>query len=137
MAAINSKWRSWLRRVGLIIGLVWAVLWTMFLGASALSQGFGPITNEALVASVVLASGVLILWLSIVIAWKRELVGGILLIVAGLLVIIGYPVGAAGRIDPLGIVLVVVIMGLPPVVAGLLFLLSWREERRRSKAFIG
>ncbi len=137
MAAINSKWRSWLRRVGLIIGLVWAVLWTMFLGASALSQGFGPITNEALVASVVLASGVLILWLSIVIAWKRELVGGILLIVAGLLVIIGYPVGAAGRIDPVGIVLVVVIMGLPPVVAGLLFLLSWREERRRSKAFIG
>ena len=137
MAAINSKWQSWLRRVGLIIGLVWAVLWTMFLGASALSQGFGPITNEALVASVVLASGVLILWLSIVIAWKRELVGGILLIVAGLLVIIGYPVGAAGRIDPVGIVLVVVIMGLPPVVAGLLFLLSWREERRRSKAFIG
>jgi len=137
MAAINSKWRSWLRRVGLIIGLVWAVLWTMFLGASALSQGFGPITNEALVASVVLASGVLILWLSIVIAWKRELVGGILLIVAGLLVIIGYPVGAAGRIDPVGIVLVVVIMGLPPVVAGLLFLLSWREERRRLKAFIG
>ena len=137
MVAINSKWRSWLRRVGLIVGLVWAVLWTMFLGASALSQGFGPITNEALVASVVLASGVLILWLSIVIAWKRELVGGILLIVAGLLVIIGYPVGAAGRIDPVGIVLVVVIMGLPPVVAGLLFLLSWREERRRSKAFIG
>ena len=134
MAAINSKWRSWLRRVSLIIGLVWAVLWTMFLGASALSQGFGPITNEALVASVVLASGVLILWLSIVIAWKRELVGGILLTVAGLLVIIGYPVGAAGRIDPVGIVLVVVIMGLPPVFAGLLFILSWREERRRLNA---
>ncbi|MBA7477734.1 hypothetical protein ES707_13148 [subsurface metagenome] len=134
---VNSGRRRWLRRVGLIIGLVWAVLWTIFLGASALSHGFGPITSEALVASVVLASGVLILWLSIVIAWKRELVGGILLIVAGLLVIIGYPVGAAGRIDPVGIVLVVVIMGLPPVVAGLLFLLSWREERRRLKAFIG
>lgn len=134
MVAIKGNRRRWLRRIGLIIGLVWAGLWTVFVAASALSEGFGPVTGEAIVASSVLTLGVLILWLSIIIAWKRELVGGILLVTAGLLVVIGYPLGATSRIDPVGIVLVVVIMGLPPVFAGLLFILSWREERRRLNA---
>ena len=112
----------------MVIGLVWASLWTIFIAASALSEGFGPITGEAVVASSVLVLGVVFLWGSLVIAWKRELVGGILLITAGLLVIIGYPLGVANRIDPVGIILVVAIMGLPPVVAGLLFILPWRKE---------
>ena len=124
----NSNWYSWWRRIGLIIGLVWASLWTIFIAASALSEGFGPITGEAIVASSVLVLGVIFLWGSLVIAWKRGLFGGILLVVAGLLVIIGYPLGASGRIDPVGIVLVVILMGLPPVVAGLLFILSWRKQ---------
>jgi hypothetical protein len=127
MAVINGNRQKLFKRVGLIIGLVWASLWTIFIAASALSEGFGPVTGEAMVASVVLVSGVVFLWGSLVITWKRELVGGMLLIVAGLLVIIGYPLGAASRIDPMGIVLVVVIMGLPPAVAGLLFILSWRR----------
>ena len=118
----------------MIIGLVWAGLWTVFVVASAFSEGFGPITGEAIVASVVLTLGVTFLWGSLFIAWKRELVGGILLIVAGLLVIIGYPLGATGRIDPVGIALVALFMGLPPIVAGLLFILSWRKEQRRLNA---
>ncbi len=134
MVAIKGNRRRWLRRIGLIIGLVWAGLWTVFVAASSLSEGFGPVTGEAVIASSVLVLGVLFLWGSLVITWKRELVGGILLVTAGLLVVIGYPLGATSRIDPVGIVLVMVIMGLPPVFAGLLFILSWREERRRLNA---
>ncbi len=134
MGKTNSNRIRWLRRIGLIVGLVWAGLWTVFVAASSLSEGFGPLTGEAVIASSVLVLGVLFLWGSLVIAWKRELVGGILLITAGLLVVIGYTLGAASRIDPVGIVLVVVIMGLPPVVAGLLFILSWRVSRKTPKA---
>lgn len=133
MATLDSR-RRWLRRIGLIVGLVWASLWTIFVGASVFSEGFGPITPEAIGASVILSLGVLTLWLGLVIAWKRELIGGILLIAAGLLVLTGYPIVAAGRIEPVGILLIVLTMGLPPLVAGLLFLLSWKEEWRSSRS---
>lgn len=128
MVAIEGNRRKWLKRIGLIIGLVWASLWTVFVVASAWSEGLGPVTSEAVVASAVLVSGVLFLWGSLVIAWKRGLVGGILLVIAGLLVVIGYPLAVASRIDPVGIILIVVLMGLPPMVAGLLFILSWRKQ---------
>jgi len=128
MVAIEGNRRKWLKRIGLIIGLVWASLWTVFVVASAWSEGFGPVTSEAVFASAVLVLGVLFLWGSLVIAWKRGLVGGILLVIAGLLVVIGYPWAVASLIDPVGIILIVVFMGLPPMVAGLLFILSWRKQ---------
>ncbi len=114
----------------MIIGLVWASLWTIFAAASALSQGVGPVTDNALIASAVLIWGIVFLWGGIAVAWKKALIGGTLLVIASLLVIIGYSLSAAGRVAPLGIFLVVLTMGVPPLISGALYLLSWRQERR-------
>ena len=121
-----------MRGAGLFIGLVWAMLWTVFLAASALSQGFGPITSEEIAPSVMLALGALFLWVSLVIAWRRWFTGGIMLLSSGLL-LAGYLWVAIGRIDLPGIVLVMLGMALPPIIAGLLFFAGLERRERLKK----
>ncbi len=129
MAAMSNR-RTWLRRLGLVIGFIWVSLWTIFIAASAWSEGFGPITSEAVTASVILALGVLALWIGLAIAWKRELAGGALMLVAGHLAMMGYTLAAAGRITAVGITVTVLTLGAPPLVAGLMLLVSGRLARK-------
>lgn len=124
MEMVGDKRRRLLRRTGLFIGLVWAMLWTVFLAASALSQGFGPITSEEIGSSVVLVLGVLLLWAGPVIVWKRELIGGVLMVTSGLLLLAGYYWFATGRVDLLGTMLVILGMALPPLITGILIVIQ-------------
>ncbi len=117
-----------MRRAGLFVGLVWAVLWTVFLAASSLSHGFGPITGEEVGSSVVLVLGVLFLWAGLAFLWKRQLVGGVLMVASGLLLLAGYYWFATGRVDLLGTMLVMLGMALPPLITGSLILLL--EKRK-------
>ena len=124
-----SNRRIWLRRLGLGIGFIWVSLWTIFIAASAWGEGFGPITSEAVTASVILTLGVLALWVGLAIAWKREVAGGALMLVAGHMAMMGYILAAAGRITAEGITIIVLTLGAPPLVAGLLLLVSGRLAR--------
>lgn len=125
-----SNRRIWLRRLGLGIGFIWVSLWTIFIAASAWGEGFGPITSEAVTASVILTLGVLALWVGLAIAWKREVAGGALMLVAGHMAMMGYILAAAGRITAEGITITVLTLGAPPLVAGLLLLVSGRLARK-------
>lgn len=125
---VEDKRRKLLRRAGLFVGLVWAVLWTVFLAASSLSHGFGPITGEEVGSSVVLVLGVLFLWAGLAFLWKRQLVGGVLMVASGLLLLAGYYWFATGRVDLLGTMLVMLGMALPPLITGSLILLL--EKRK-------
>ncbi len=121
---VEDKGRKLLRRTGLFVGLVWAMLWTVFLAVSALSQGFGPITGEEIGPSVLLLLGVLLLWAGPAFLWKRKLIGGALMVTSGLLLLAGYYWFATGRVDLLGTMLVMLGMALPPLITGILIVIQ-------------
>jgi hypothetical protein len=125
----EDKRQKLLRRSGIFIGLVWAVLWTIFLAASALSQGFGPITGAEIGSSVVLVLGVLLLWAGPIIIWKRKPIGGIPMMTSGLMLFGGYYWFAAGRVDLLGIMMIILGMALPPLITGSLIVILDRREQ--------
>ncbi len=100
---------GWLRWAGLIVGLVWAAGYTYIAFFAQL-----PFFRGALVAAkdvgplaVILAVVVCaFFFVSLDFAWKWQLAGGILLIIQG------------------------------SIPAGILFILSWREERKGSRTEI-
>ena len=89
---------KWLRRAGLIVGLLGGGLATVTYSGFTW-EVFGPF---AVVIPILVLGSVLIT------AWKKPLIGGILLVVASM------PVA---------------LFGLPLLAAGILFLLTWAEER--------
>lgn len=129
MAAMSNR-RTWLRRLGLGVGFIWVSLWTIFIAASAWGEGFGPLTSEAVTASVILTLGVLALWIGLAIAWRREVTGGALMLIAGHATMMGYTLAAAGRVTAAGITVIVLTLGAPPLVAGLMLLVSGRLARK-------
>jgi hypothetical protein len=115
--------RQTLRWTALAIGGLCAAFWLWFGIASAIGEHEGLVNGllHLLVPGGVL-TGILAL------AWWRPASGGALLALAGVVVLVGYPILVQGRF-PLSTVLTVMgLMGLPPLVAGTLFLL---EDRRR------
>lgn len=116
---IYSGWR-WLWQVGLILGLVWAGWWIFFGIASGIVEGLdfvGVLIHTALPGLIFLAS--------VMVAWRWKAIGGIVLIVEGLSILIALPIAFTG----FPLLTIVLAMGLPPLIAGVLFVLSWRGER--------
>lgn len=106
------------------LAMGWAGLWVLFGLSSGLSEGMsltGVLLHTAVPGMIFLASAV--------IAWRWEMIGGIVLMLEGLLMLIFYPAIAIGRISLWGIVLVVLTMALPPLIAGFLFHLNQRNLR--------
>jgi len=124
MVAIKGNRQKWLRRIGLIIGLLVAVWWVSFgivLGIDVGLDFLETLLHTALPGLIVLVS--------IAIARKWEPVGGVLLIVEGLIVSIAYSV-IFGHCPQMNVVLVIFTMSLPLLASGVLFILSWRESRK-------
>lgn len=117
----GGKWLSW---VGRILALAVAVFWLWWGVGSAYVEGF---TWGSLLAHSI--PGLLILMATLV-AWRWERIGGSLLVGVALLVT-GFLLWAIlfrGGHRPM-VAIVWSTMALPPLVAGLLFLASWRRER--------
>jgi hypothetical protein len=114
-----------MRLIARVVSLCWAAFWVFFGVASGLGEGLtlaGTLVHAAAPGLIFLGSALL--------AWWSEPVGGVGLVLEGLLVFITYPAMATGRLSAQTISLVVLAMGAPPLVAGLLFLSSWRSSRR-------
>lgn len=116
----------WMRYCARALASVWAVWWTLFMLVSgAPERGLtGILLNSpnALPGLLFLASAI--------VAWRREAAGGVMLVAVGLLLAIAFIV--AGSIRPVPrstIALMIPIIALPPIVAGILFLVSWRKSR--------
>jgi hypothetical protein len=105
----------------LIISL-WAIFWTWFGLTSGLGDGLTPGGR-----SLHLAIRALFFVLLQLQAWWTTLVSGWLLLLIGIF-IAAYPF--AGRRLPLNAVIFVLLaMALPPLTAGLLFLIDWRSKK--------
>ena len=70
----------------------------------------------------------LIFLASAIVAWRSEKVGGSILIVEGLAVSLLYPIIFRNMASPT-VFFVLLTMALPPLVAGILFLIDWRKSR--------
>ena len=109
----------WMRSIARGLALLWAGWWTFF----GLASGIG---EKAGLLGVLIHTTVpgLIFLITVLIAWRWEPVGGILLILEGLWAIFFFKQRSlAAFFFMLGTIT------LPPLSAGFLLLISWRKGR--------
>ncbi len=123
MASINfyleSQWKQ-IRKIARVLTMLWASGWILFGLSSGLYEGMtlrGVLLHTALPGLVFL--------LTTIVAWRWEVIGGKLLMFEGLLILVIFPVIAAGSIPFSGILFVILTMALPPLVAGFLLRSNW------------
>lgn len=103
-----------------ILSILWAGFWTFF----GIAQGFAEPSSNPWTYVVVYSCIVFLLIVPTVLAWRREVLGGWLLVGSGTLVgtvaLVGILIG--GDIDAAPAVATVLAFPLPAVLAGYLFL---------------
>ena len=108
-----------------VLAVLWAAFWIWFGLASGIAEGLPP--RGVLIHTAVPG---LFFALLVVVAWRWETLGGILLVAASLFVFVVYPM-LFRRLPPLVIFLTLLTMAVPPLVAGILLLLdSWLSKTR-------
>jgi hypothetical protein len=110
--------------------MVAIIFWLWFGIGSAYVEGLGPMNW---VMHILVPGGVFVL--STLVAWRWEGLGGTLLVLEGLLAL-GFMVRTflAGRFTAHTLVLMCLTLGLPPLAAGVLFLLDGRPGASGSKS---
>jgi hypothetical protein len=112
-----------LRHLARVLASVWAGWWIFFGLASSLAAGLSP--AEVLLYTVVPG---LIFLVSAVVLWQQEVMGGLILLLEGLIILIGYPMVVSGDFPPGVIIFVVSTMALPPLISGFLCLTCWQKS---------
>jgi hypothetical protein len=113
---------KWLRNIAMVIISISGIFWLLYGLVSGLSKkfGLGGILFE-------MSPGFLFLFVA-AIAWQWGIIGGTILIMLGIIVFFLY-------ISMIELNLLVFIYaspsGLPPIIAGCLFLISWCRARRK------
>jgi len=119
MTKVQFTWQRSSARVLMIIAIVF---WLWFGIGSAYVENAGPFNW---LMHILVPGGIFIL-LSTLVAWRWEGIGGALLALEGL-VALGFIVRAffLGNFTASGLVLMCLTLGLPPLAAGVLFLVCW------------
>jgi hypothetical protein len=127
--ARNNPYR-WLRRLGWVILLLAAVFWTLFTGAEMVSGLVGGEATSLVGGLMEFAVFVAPLWLGAILVWRWPPVGAALLLLDGMVLTIIFVVRALTfYVPPAGLVMTALTLALPPVAAGLLFLVAWWRGR--------
>ena len=114
----TAKWVRWVARgIGSLAGVVW--LFTII--ASTVLEGSEEVTWEG----GILAGLVIVATAGILIAWWQEGIGGTIAVIGGVALGVFASV-SAGRNDAQA----VLVSGGPFLIAGILFLTSWRRSTR-------
>ena len=122
MTKVQYAWRRSTARVLMIIAIAF---WLWFGIGSAHVERSGPFNW---LMHILVPGGIFIL--STLVAWRWEGIGGALLVLEGL-VALGFIVRAflLRNVTASTLVLMCLTLGLPPLAAGILFLICWRESR--------
>jgi hypothetical protein len=118
---------QWMRRIARLIASLAAVFWVFSLTASfigeVISDSFTWSPEGAILGGLMIVSvfGVLI-------AWRRERTGGVILVLCGLALSV-FAYISAGHNKAF----VILVSGVPFLVPGVLFLLSWWMSRYESQ----
>lgn len=118
---LESQWKQ-IRKIARMLTMLWASGWLLFGLSSGLYEG---VTLRGVLLHAALPG--LIFLLTTIVAWRWEVIGGKLLMFEGLLILVIFPVIAAGSIPFGGILFVILTMALPPLVAGILLRMNWQS----------
>jgi hypothetical protein len=114
-----EKGSTHLRWFARLIGTLGAGMW-MFIIIGSIVKGLGPLDPESLFLSIL----ILLSTFSVVVAWRREGLGGAMVLASGIAYAI-FSWIAAGRNK----LFAAAISGGPFILSGILFLLSWRSQK--------
>jgi len=116
---------AWQRSTALVLMIIAIAFWLWFGVGSAYVERAGPFNW---LMHILVPGGIFIL--STLVAWRWEGIGGALLVLEGL-VALGLIVRAFlwGRFTASTLVLMCLTLGLPPLAAGILFLICWQRSR--------
>ncbi len=115
---------NWMRLIARSLAVAWGGFWVWFGLASGISEGIGfmgTLIHTAMPGLILLASAFF--------AWRWERTGGALLVVEGLIITAAYPLSFGPRFPLATVIFVLLTMALPPIAAGVLFLLDFRRSR--------
>lgn len=112
---------KWMRHIAGALVLLWAGFWLFFGVASGIGEG---LSRGAVLVHTAFPG--LIFLVSAVFAWRTQVIGAAVLLLEGLAVLIAYPIMTYHQFPFSTIVFVILTMSLPPLIAGLLFIASWR-----------
>ena len=113
-----------IRYTARLVALLWACWWVFFETAEA--AGSGPYGQAIFFAVAMLGA--------VVVAWRWELIGGILLVAEGIGAILLFSGMWMRNFQLAGFALLFGIMCAPPIVAGTLIVISGRRPAGRAAA---
>ena len=121
-----NKFIFWTPRILAILFILFLAMFSLDVFESA--SGFG----EILVGLFIHNIPAMILLVVLIISWKHEIVGGIAFVLAGIAHMISSVVRA--DVDPWYISAAFsLIIDVPAFFIGILFLIGWRQKRKRKK----
>ena len=120
--AESKSHKTWICALARVLAVIWGSFWALF----GLLSGLGESTEPLGVLFHMTVPGFVFL-ATVIVAWSHEKTGGMVLMVEGLLVGVAYPLMFSAMATST-IVFVLLAMALPPVVAGVLFMLDSRKH---------
>jgi hypothetical protein len=112
----DSKAIKAIRYFARALSVIWAAMWVFFAIASGAGDGFKNLWHN-----VPNALPEVFFVASVIIAWRKEMVGGIALLLCALFVFFFFHVGSN--------LFMLVTFVLPPVLTGSMFIVSWRSSK--------
>jgi hypothetical protein len=103
-----------------LISNLWAASWISLGVASGISQGltFVRILFDLIISGLFFA-------LLQFLAKRREMLGGLLLLLIGLILMVGFPT-LSRHLHGNALASVILTLALPPLVAGIMYMMDWR-----------
>ena len=117
------------RTIAWLVLIIWAVWWIYFNIASGISE-IGDIGTMALVSHLLMPVAILVILL---ICWRWEMWGGLLLVLASLFAYFFYHIGDESRNPVQGLMMVATLI-VPAIAPGMLLILCGMETWRGAKA---
>lgn len=112
---------KWLRTIARILAILWFGLWAFFNIGSGIVEGGRSLLFHFIAA--------LIFAVLLLIVWRWEKVGSIIMIIIGLFVAIAYPLTIGRRFPPITSIMMELTMALPPLLIGILLILYRRKSK--------
>ena len=110
-----------MRIVARVLAILWFGFWAFFNIASGMEEG-GRSFIFHLIAALICA-------IILLIVWRWEKVGSIIMIAFGLIFAVLYPILFAGRLKLASIIPTEIVMVLPLLIAGILLILYHRKSK--------